>query len=90
MDGGTSHLYGIYNFTDEGVCSWYDFAKFIALYAGNKGCNILPCLSTEFPSKVKRPAYSVLDKHKIKEVFGLTIPYWTDSLERCIRRIQNK
>ena len=89
-DAQDSSLCGIYNYTDDGVCSWYDFAKFIALYSGNKGCDIRPCLSAEFPSKVKRPAYSVLDKHKIKETFGLSIPYWTDSLERCIRKIQNR
>lgn len=75
---------GIYHYSNEGVCSWYDFTKMIAEYSGNTACNIKPCHSDEFPSKVKRPAYSVLDKTKIKETFGLTIPYWTDSLKKCI------
>ena len=75
---------GIYHYSNEGVCSWFDFTKMIAEYAGNTACNIKPCHSDEFPSKVKRPAYSVLDKTKIKETFGLSIPYWTDSLKKCI------
>ena len=75
---------GIYHFSNEGVCSWYDFTKMIAEYAGNTGCNILPCHSDEFPSPVKRPAYSVLDKTKVKDTFGITVPYWTDSLKKCI------
>ena len=75
---------GIYNYTDEGVCSWYDFAKMIAEYSGHTSCRIMPCHSDEFPSKVKRPAYSVLDKTKIKKTFGLSIPYWTDSLKKCL------
>ena len=74
---------GIYHFSNEGVCSWFDFTKMIAEYAGNSGCDIQPCHSDEFPSKVKRPAYSVLDKSKIKVVFGLIVPYWTDSLRKC-------
>ena len=74
---------GIYHFSNEGVCSWYDFTKMIAEYAGNKNCDIQPCHSDEFPSKVKRPAYSVLDKIKVKETFGVNIPYWTDSLIKC-------
>ena len=81
---------GIYHFSNEGVCSWYDFAKMIVEMADQVGhdnrsaCEILPCHSDEFPSPVKRPSYSVLDKTKIKETFGLTIPYWTDSLRRCL------
>ena len=75
---------GIYHYSNEGVCSWFDFTKMIAEYAGNTACNVKPCHSDEFPSKVKRPAYSVLDKTKIKETFGLSIPYWTDSLKKCI------
>lgn len=75
---------GIYHYSDEGVCSWFDFAKMTAGYAGNTGCEILPCHSDEFPSPVRRPSYSVLDKTKIKETFGLKIPYWTDSLKKCI------
>lgn len=75
---------GVYHFSNEGVCSWFDFTKMIAEYAGNTSCDIQPCHSDEFPSPVKRPAYSVLDKNKIKETFGITIPYWTDSLKKCL------
>lgn len=75
---------GIYHFSNEGVCSWYDFTKVIAKYSGNNNSDIRPCHSDEFPSPVKRPAYSVLDKTKIKEIFDLKIPYWTDSLKHCI------
>jgi len=75
---------GIYHYSNEGVCSWYDFTKKIAELAGNKDCDIQPCHSDEFPSPVKRPAYSVLDKTKIKETFGITVPYWTDSLKKCL------
>ena len=77
---------GIYHFSNEGVCSWYDFTKMIAEYSGQTTCDIQPCHSNEFPSPVTRPAYSVLDKSKIKETFGLIIPYWTDSLKKCIER----
>ena len=79
---------GVYHFSNEGVCSWYDFTKMIAEYAGNTACDIMPCHSDEFPSKVKRPAYSVLDKTKIKNTFGIRIPYWTDSLKKCIKNLQ--
>ena len=79
---------GIYHYSNEGVCSWYDFTKIIAEMAGHTECNIQPCHSSEFPSKVVRPSYSVLDKSKIKAVFGLTIPYWTDSLRICIQNIK--
>lgn len=79
---------GIYHYSNEGVCSWYDFTKMIAEYAGNTGCDIQPCHSDEFPSPVKRPAYSVLDKTKIKETFGITIPYWTCSLKQCIKNLK--
>ena len=78
---------GIYHFSNEGVCSWYDFTKMIAEYAGNNKCDIQPCHSDEFPSKVIRPAYSVLDKTKIKETFEIKIPYWVDSLEKCIKNL---
>ena len=77
---------GIYHFTNEGVCSWYDFAKLIGQYGG-RDCEIEPCHSEEFPSKVKRPAYSVLDKSKIKKTLGLRIPYWTESLQLCINHL---
>ena len=75
---------GIYHFSNEGVCSWYDFTKKIAEIAGNTECDIQPCHSDEFPSAVKRPSYSVLDKTKLKETFGIKIPYWTDSLKKCM------
>lgn len=95
---------GVYHFSNEGVCSWYDFTKMIQQIALESGyydsllkqgdleghCDILPCHSDEFPSPVKRPAYSVLDKTKIKETFGIKIPYWTDSLRKCISHLQNK
>ena len=79
---------GIYHFSNEGVCSWYDFTKVIAQMAGHTTCDIQPCHSDEFQSPVKRPAYSVLDKSKIKDTFGITIPYWTDSLRKCIAALQ--
>lgn len=78
---------GIYHFSNEGVCSWYDFTKEIAGLAGHTDCDIQPCHSDEFPSPVKRPAYSVLDKTKIKETFGLKVPYWTDSLKICMNNM---
>lgn len=79
---------GIYHFSNEGVCSWYDFTKMIALIAGNNNCDIEPCHSNEFPSPVTRPAYSVLDKTKIKETFGVKIPYWLDSLKKCMANME--
>lgn len=78
---------GIYHFSNEGVCSWFDFAKKIAEIAGHIDCDIQPCHSNEFPSQVIRPAYSVLDKTKIKETFGIKIPYWTDSLKKCMAEL---
>lgn len=75
---------GIYHYSNEGVCSWFDFTKLIAEVTGNKECDIQPCHSDEFPSPVKRPSFSVLDKTKIKETFGIIIPYWTDSLRICM------
>ena len=81
---------GIYHYSNEGVCSWYDFTKTIAELAGRTKCDIQPCHSDEFPSKVKRPAYSVLDKTKIKTVFGLRIPYWTDSLKTCLQNLKDR
>ena len=79
---------GIYHFSNEGVCSWYDFASEIAAAAGNNSCNINPCHSVEFPSKVTRPPYSVLDKSKVKATFGVDIPHWRESMLRCIKRIK--
>lgn len=81
---------GVYHYSNEGVCSWYDFAKMIAEYSGAKSCDVQPCHSDEFPSPVKRPSYSVLDKTKIKDVFGVEVPYWTDSLKKCIHNIRTK
>ena len=81
---------GIYHFSNEGVCSWFDFTKMIAEYAGNLGCDIQPCHSDEFPSPVKRPSYSVLDKSKIKEAFGVKIPYWIDSLKKCVLNLNKR
>ena len=81
---------GIYHFSDEGACSWYDFAVEIAAAAGNTDCRITPCHSNEFPSPVTRPAYSVLDKTKIKETFGIEIPHWRESMEYCIKRLKSK
>ena len=78
---------GIYHYSNEGVCSWYDFTKVIAAMAGHTACDIQPCHSDEFPSPVKRPAYSVLDKTKIKETFGIRIPYWMDSLRNCVSQL---
>lgn len=80
---------GLYHYSNEGVCSWYDFAVAIGRMAGNLNCDIQPCHSDEFPSPVVRPSYSVLDKTKFKQAFGLKVPYWTDSLELCIRNIKN-
>ena len=95
---------GIYHFSNEGVCSWYDFTKMIQKLAlevdyyeslPKQGdleglCDIQPCHSDEFPSPVKRPAYSVLDKTKVKETFGISIPYWTESLKKCISNLKNQ
>ena len=81
---------GIYHFSNEGVCSWYDFTQMIARIAHHKDCDIRPCLSSEYPSPVKRPAYSVLDKRSIRETFGIEVPYWVDSLEKCISNIQKQ
>ena len=79
---------GIYHYSNEGVCSWYDFTKMIAEYSGQTSCDIQPCHSNEFPSPVTRPSYSVLDKTKIKETFGIRIPYWTESLKKCIANLK--
>ena len=79
---------GIYHYSNEGVCSWYDFTKMIAEYNGTTECKVCPCHSSDFPSPVKRPSYSVLDKSKIKSVFGVEVPYWTDSLKKCINNLK--
>lgn len=82
------HKQGIYHFSNEGVISWYDFAKEICEMSGNT-CDIQPCHSDEFPSKVKRPHFSVLDKTKVKNTFGITVPYWKDSLKKCIEELKS-
>lgn len=79
---------GIYHFSNEGVCSWFDFAKLICELSGNT-CDIEPCYSEEFPSPVERPHFSVLDKSKLKKTFGFKVPYWTDSLKVCIKQLND-
>ena len=79
---------GIYNYSNEGVCSWYDFAMTIRRMAGHEACQINPCHSNEYPSPVKRPAYSVLDKSKFKQTFHLSIPYWAESLLKCVNNLK--
>ena len=78
---------GIYHFSNEGVCSWYDFATEIAIASGRVDCKIQPCHSSEFPSKVTRPPFSVLDKTKIKQTFDVDIPHWRDSMLYCLERL---
>ena len=75
---------GVYHYSNEGVCSWFDFTKMIAEYSGHTACDIQPCHSSEYLSPVTRPAYSVLDKTKVKNVFDVKVPYWVDSLKHCI------
>jgi len=75
---------GIYHFSNEGVCSWYDFTKMIAELSGQTSCEIQPCHSEEFPSPVKRPAFSVLDKTKVKDILGVKVPFWINSLRLCL------
>ena len=79
---------GIYHYSNEGVTSWYDFTQMIAKIAGHNDCDIQPCYSSEYPSPVKRPSYSVLDKKTFKEAFGIRVPYWINSLEVCINNIK--
>lgn len=81
---------GTYHFSNEGAISWYDFTKEIVRQAGHVLCDVQPCRSSEFPSKVVRPAYSVLDKTKVKRTFGITIPYWADSLAKCIANLEKQ
>lgn len=80
---------GIYHYSDEGVCSWYDFAIEIAEMSGNS-CDIRPCHSDEFPTKAERPHFSVLDKTKVKKTFGVVVPYWKDSLRRCVTELSER
>ena len=86
IESGQLDKQGIYHYSNEGVCSWYDFACAIRDIAGNK-CDIRPCHSDEYPSKVKRPSYSVLDKTLVKKSFGITIPHWYSSLKVCMAQI---
>lgn len=92
---------GVYHYSNEGVCSWFDFTKMIQQIVGeletnapseswgnHSLCDVQPCHSNEFPSPVARPSYSVLDKTKIKETFGIKVPYWTDSLRKCITNLK--
>lgn len=79
---------GTYHYANEGVCSWYDFTMEIARQAGHSDCHIMPCHSDEYPSPVKRPAYSVLDKTKFKKTFNQEVPYWTEALARCMANIK--
>ncbi|WP_278714352.1 dTDP-4-dehydrorhamnose reductase [Alistipes finegoldii] len=79
---------GVYHFTDEGVCSWYDFATEIAAAAGHDSCRIIPCHTSEFPTKAQRPAYSVLDKTKIKTTFQMDIPHWREAMKYCLEKLR--
>ena len=81
---------GIYHYSNEGVTSWYDFTQMIARISGHLECDIQPCYSSEYPSPVKRPSYSVLDKKTFRDTFGIKVPYWVDSLETCIKNIQTR
>ena len=81
---------GVYHYSNEGVTSWYDFTQMIARIAGHTECDILPCYSSEYPSPVKRPSYSVLDKQTFKETFGVQVPYWVDSLEKCVKNLKQQ
>jgi len=78
---------GIYHFSNEGVCSWYDFTQMIHHLAGIDSCRLKPLHTEEYPTKAKRPHYSVLDKTKIKDTFGIEIPYWVDSLKECVDKL---
>lgn len=81
---------GVYHYSNEGVCSWYDFTKAIHRIAGITSCHVKPLHTAEYPTAAKRPAYSVLDKTKIKETYGMEIPYWEDSLAKCIKSLSGK
>lgn len=87
IDQGTWHS-GVYHFSNEGVCSWYDFCKVILTFSGNTSCKVVPIESSAYPVRTPRPHYSVLNKGKIKQTFQLEIPYWMDGLERCLKLLQ--
>ena len=80
---------GTYHFSDEGACSWYDFAVEIAAAVGHDKCRIEPCRTADYPTAARRPAYSVLDKSKLKRTFGIEIPHWRESMRYCLHRIYN-
>lgn len=80
---------GVYHFSNEGVCSWYDFTKAIHRLAGITTCQVKPLHTSEYPAKAKRPHYSVLDKSKIKATYGMEVPYWMESLEECIEALND-
>lgn len=86
IESGQSGKHGVYHYSDEGVCSWYDFACAIRDLAGNS-CDIRPCHSEDYPSKVKRPSFSVLDKTLVKKTFGVEIPHWYESLKKCMQEL---
>ena len=86
---GTNWTSGIYHYSNEGVCSWYDFTKMIFKITGINTCTVIPINTEEYPAKAARPAYSVLDKNKIKRTFNIKVPYWIDSLEKCIKELEN-
>lgn len=79
---------GVYHYSNEGVCSWYDFAHAIAHLSGHQQCCVQPCHSNEFPSKVERPPYSVLDKSKVKATFGIEIAHWYEALKECLEKVR--
>lgn len=81
---------GVYHFSDEGVCSWYDFTKMIHHLAGITTCKVRPLHTDEYPTRASRPHYSVLDKTKIKQTYGIEIPYWIDSLKDCINELNKE
>lgn len=89
IDKGMLDRTGIYHYSNEGAISWYDFAKTICELCGNT-CDIKPCLSGEYPTKAVRPHFSVFDKSKVKETFGIKVPYWKDSLKDCINRLEKQ
>ncbi|OUQ54521.1 dTDP-4-dehydrorhamnose reductase [Alistipes sp. An116] len=89
LEGGLDRGHeGTYHFSDEGVCSWYDFAVEIARAAGHDRCRISPCRTADYPTKAVRPAFSVLDKGKLKRTFGIEIPHWRESMFYCLKRLQ--
>ena len=86
IEGGKYDKYGIYNYSNCGECSWYDFAMEIARESGNDNCKITSCTTADYPTKAMRPRYSVLDKSKFVATFGIKIPAWQESLAECIKK----